>query len=120
MGIGNGLQVATPFLQLSRIECIDKGDYVTIDNTQAQPQVSRIFRKWGLGGVYVNQVQVGVSDFYANNIKTAKIIGRGALPDTITVSDYVSNADTSKLTAIAFNSGSSFGTFNARLLLSNM
>lgn len=71
-------------------------------------------------GVYVNQVQVGVSDFYANNIKTAKIIGRGALPDTITVSDYVSNADTSKLTAIAFNSGSSFGTFNARLLLSNM
>ncbi|EPW8803333.1 hypothetical protein ACWQOK_000589 [Acinetobacter baumannii] len=71
-------------------------------------------------GVYVNQVQVGVSDFYANNIKTAKIIGRGALPDTITVSDYVSNADTSKLTAIAFNSGTSFGTFNARLLLSNM
>ncbi len=71
-------------------------------------------------GVYVNQVQVGVSDFYVNNIKTAKVIGRGALPDTITVSDYVSNADTSKLTAIAFNSGSSFGTFNARLLLSNM
>ncbi|MDI9745860.1 hypothetical protein QM265_17835 [Acinetobacter nosocomialis] len=71
-------------------------------------------------GVYVNNVQVGVSDFYVNNIKTAKVIGRGALPDTITVSDYVSNSDTTKLSAIAFNSGSSFGTFNARLLLSNM
>ncbi|MDV7379924.1 hypothetical protein R4466_04770 [Acinetobacter baumannii] len=71
-------------------------------------------------GVYVNQAQVGVSDFYIKNIKTAKVIGRGGLPDTITVSDYVSNSDTSKLTAIAFNSGAQYGTFNARLLLSNI
>ncbi len=55
VSVGYGLQVMTPFLELSRIECIDKGGYVTIDNTQAQPQVSRIFRKWGLSGVYVNQ-----------------------------------------------------------------
>ncbi len=71
-------------------------------------------------GLYVSQAQVGVSDFYINNIKTAKLISRGNLPDSVTVSDYVSNADSTKLSAIALNSGAAAATYNARVLLSNM
>ncbi|QFG06960.1 tailspike protein [Acinetobacter phage vB_AbaP_APK48] len=52
--VGYGVQTVTPFLEVPRIECTSKGGYVTIDNTGAQPQVSSIFRAWGLGSVVVN------------------------------------------------------------------
>ena len=53
--IGFGVQTVTPFLEVARIECVDKGGFVQIDNTGAIPMISSIFRKWSLGDIIVNQ-----------------------------------------------------------------
>ena len=53
--IGYGLQVVTPFLEIQRIECINKGGFVTVDNSSPQIRISNIFRKWFLGDVIINQ-----------------------------------------------------------------
>lgn len=70
-------------------------------------------------GVYFGASTVTTADFYQNNIKTAKVINRLNLPDDVTIGDFLANSAKTKLTAICINPNAKYGTYDARLLLSN-
>ena len=69
--------------------------------------------------IYMGSDLIGESNFYRNNIKTAKVIGRGAVPDNVSFSDFISNNGDNKLVAMCRNPTGNFGNYAARLLLSN-
>ncbi|QVW53860.1 tailspike protein II [Acinetobacter phage TaPaz] len=70
-------------------------------------------------GVYFSADTLGDSDFYKNNIKRARIIDRGQIPDNVVITDFLSNVNNNRLVAMCKNPTGQFGTFNCRLMLEN-
>lgn len=70
-------------------------------------------------GVYFGGSTVATAEFYQNNIKTAKVINRLNLPDDVTLADFLSNSNKTKLTAVCINPNAKYGTYNTRLMLSS-
>ncbi len=70
-------------------------------------------------GVYFGADTLGDADFYMTNIKYAKIINRMNIPDNVSISDFIANSSNNRLVAICRNPEAKFGTFTARLILSN-
>ncbi|UMO77867.1 tail spike protein [Acinetobacter phage Cato] len=70
-------------------------------------------------GVFFGADTLGDADFYMTNIKYAKIINRMNIPDNVSISDFIANSSNNRLVAICRNPEAKFGTFTARLILSN-
>lgn len=59
------------------------------------------------------------SNFLKANVRTARIIDRGSLPDSVGFSEFIANNGDTKLVALCLNPSSLFGTYSARLQLEN-